>query len=175
MFDVRPFFLKCTGALAACSLVLALPAQAEIYKYVDEKGHVTYSNKPIKGGKKVELPEISTVPAPKLETPPTPARSAATDPAEQRKQALREKIAAAEKALADAKQAYQEGSEKPEVFVRADGSRGRNMAAYEEKMKRLKEEVDRRQKELDELRAELASLEGRTSLSPGPSRSDQPR
>lgn len=174
MFEVR----RCPSlsALAGLVLLAAPPVHGDIYKHVDEKGHVTYSNKPIKGGQKVELPEISTVPAPKITPPPAPARSA-QDELEQKRQALRERIAAAEKALAEAKQAYQEGSEKPEVFVRRDGSRGRNVAAYEEKMKRLQEEVDRRQKALDELRAELAALEGSRSLSPAPApaRSEQPR
>ncbi|MEO1767021.1 DUF4124 domain-containing protein [Thiobacter aerophilum] len=145
--------------LLALLLVAALPARADIYKYVDERGHVTYSNKPIKGGQKVELPEISTVPAPKLE--PKPARALGVDEREQQKEALAKRIAAAEQALAEAKRAYQEGAEKPEVFVRRDGTRGRNVAAYEEKMKRLQEEVDRRQKELDDLKAQLADLEGR--------------
>lgn len=150
-----------------------LPARADIYKYVDERGHVTYSNKPIKGGQKVELPEISTVPAPKVE--PRPTRAPAANEREQQIEALRQRIAAAEKALAEAKQAYQEGADKPEVFVRKDGTRGRNVAAYEEKMKRLQEEVDRRQKELDDLKAQLADLEGRGQTLAPPMPEARPR
>ena len=148
------------SGLLALGLLTMAPATGEIYKYVDERGHVTYSNKPIKGGQKVELPEISTVPAPKLE-PRTPRPSTATDERESQRELLHKRIAEAEKALAEAKRIQQEEADKPEVFVRPDGKRGRNVAAYEEKMKRLQEEVDRRQRELDQLKAQLADLEGR--------------
>jgi len=164
--------IRLVSGLLGLSLLAMAPAKGEIYKYVDERGHVTYSNKPIKGGQKVELPEISTVPAPKLEPhPPRPS----TDERESQREALRQRIAEAEKALAEAKRTYQEEADKPEVFVRPNGTRGRNVAAYEEKMKRLQEEVDRRQKELDQLKTQLADLEGRgQTLSPGP-RSSGPR
>ncbi len=46
-------------------LVLAAPAQAEIYKYVDENGQVTFSDVYRKGSKRIELP---AAPAP-LPTP----------------------------------------------------------------------------------------------------------
>lgn len=175
MFRLRPVYAA-AFALGACAATL--PAFGEIYKYVDERGHVTYSNKPIKGGQKVELPEISTVPAVKVEQN-RPTRPAATDTTEQQRQALKERIAAAEKALEEAKRAYREGAENPEVWQRRDAqgnvvARGRNMAAYEEKMKRLQEEVDRRQKELDDLRGQLSALEGSRSLS-APPRGEQPR
>lgn len=50
-------------------LILAAPAQAEIYKYVDENGQVTFSDVYRKGGKRIELP---SAPA------PAPAGKAAT-------------------------------------------------------------------------------------------------
>ena len=165
--------------LLLCALAIALPAQAEIYKYVDENGHVTYSNKPMKGGKKIELPEISTMPAPK---PPPPAAQPAkpTQPADsaaekaKRRQELEAQIAQAEKDLAAAKKAYQEGSEKPEVWQHKtpEGKvvRGRNVPAYEEKMKALQAEVDARQKALDELKAQLAALDA-----PPPPQSEEKR
>ncbi len=153
----------------ASALSLATPAGAEMYKYVDEQGRVTYSNKPIKGGKKVDLPEISTMPAPKPAAPAA-AKPAKSDTADRRKE-LEEQIAKAEKALADAKQAYKEGEENPEMWRRtktvtgADGKAkqvtqtGRNVAAYEDKMKRLQENVDLQQKTLDKLKADLAALD----------------
>jgi chaperonin cofactor prefoldin len=158
--------------LLFCALAFALPAQAEMYKYVDEKGRVTYSNKPIKGGKKVDLPEISTMPAPKLPAPAA-AKPAKSDTAERdtRRKELEEQIAKAEKALADAKQAYKEGEENPEVFRRTKTVPGkdgkpttvtetrRNVAAFEEKMKRLQENVDLQQQTLDKLKAELAAMD----------------
>lgn len=163
--------------LLACSLVCALPglastAWAEMYKHVDEKGRVTYSNKPIKGGQKVDLPEISTMPAPKAPAPVAakPAKSDTAD-REKRRKELEEQIAKEESALADAKKAYKEGEEKPEVWRRTktivgkDGKpatvteTGRNVAAYEEKMKQLQDNVDLRQKTLDKLKADLAAMD----------------
>jgi hypothetical protein len=38
------------------SLVLAAPVQAEIYKYVDENGHVTFTDVYRKGAKRIDLP-----------------------------------------------------------------------------------------------------------------------
>jgi len=154
--------------LLFCTLMLAVPAQAEIYKYVDEKGRVTYSNKPSKGAHKVDLPPLSTVPPPKLEAS-KPSKAEPSDKEKRRKE-LEEQIAAEEKALADAKQAYKEGADKPEVWRRTktivgkDGKpttiteTGRNVAAYEEKMKKLQEEVDLHEKNLEKLKAELAAL-----------------
>lgn len=155
-------------ALPLALLSLALPAKGEMYKYVDEKGRVTYSNKPIKGGHKVDLPELSTMPAPRL-PPPAPAAPENKE-RETRRQALQAQIAQEEQALAEAKQAYKEGSEKPEVWrhtktiIGKDGKpttiteTGRNVAAYEEKMKQLQADVDAHQAKLDQLKADLAAL-----------------
>lgn len=44
--------MKMRYLLTVCLLLPPL-AQAEIYKSVDENGHVTYSNSPLKGGRKV--------------------------------------------------------------------------------------------------------------------------
>lgn len=38
------------------SLILAAPAQAEIYKYVDENGQVTFTDVHRKGAQRIELP-----------------------------------------------------------------------------------------------------------------------
>jgi hypothetical protein len=164
-------------SLLICAMALCGSAQADMYKYVDEKGRVTYSNKPIKGGQKVELPELSTMPAPKV-PPPAPKEAKPDVEREQRRQALEQQIAQEEKALAEAKQAYQEGSEKPEVWHRTqtvagpDGKpvtvtkKGRNVAAYEEKMRQLQADVDVHQKALDKLKAELAELNAQKSIKP---------
>jgi hypothetical protein len=48
MQNVRFAFLLC--------LILAAPAQAEIYKYVDENGQVTFTDVYKKGGKRIEVP-----------------------------------------------------------------------------------------------------------------------
>ena len=149
----------------------ALPALgAEIYKQIDEQGKVTYSNKPIKGGRKVDLPELSTVSIPKEAVkkpepaPPVPAANPARD-------ALLEAIAKEQKALERARAAARAGADQPEVFKRTetvmgkDGKpttvteTGRNVAAYEEKMKKLNAEVALHEKNLDDLMTQLVALD----------------
>lgn len=48
-------------AIAASTSVVA---ETTIYKHVDESGHITYSNKPMKGAVAMELDPITTLPAP---------------------------------------------------------------------------------------------------------------
>jgi hypothetical protein len=48
MQNIRFSFLLC--------LILAAPAQAEIYKYVDESGQVTFTDVYKKGAKRIDLP-----------------------------------------------------------------------------------------------------------------------
>ncbi len=160
---------------AALALASASALAQHIYKHVDEQGRVTYSNEPIKGGKKVDLPEISTVPMPRPSTeksgPPAPSER------DKRLQAVREEISREEKALADSRQALKEGEEKPEVWRRQVGTdkdgkpifqTGRNVAAYEEKMRALKEEVALHEKRLEALKSELAELEKPQAAPPAP-------
>ncbi len=152
-------------------LTMSLHANAqEMYKQVDEQGRVTYSNSPIKGGKKIDLPPLSTLPTPKAAPVTAPKPEAEPDKTSSNK-ALLDEIAKAEKALEAAKKAAKEGAEKPETFKRSkavigkDGKSsqvtetGRNVAAYEEKMKKLNGEVAKQEKNLEKLKAELTSLD----------------
>jgi hypothetical protein len=52
MHNLRLPFLLC--------LILAAPAQAEIYKYVDENGQVTFTDVYRKGAKRIDLPGAPT-------------------------------------------------------------------------------------------------------------------
>lgn len=54
------------------SLILAAPAQAEIYKYVDENGQVTFTDVFKKGGKRIELP---SAPAPAARAGKAPTKA----------------------------------------------------------------------------------------------------
>ena len=166
-----------TSSIALLLITLPLfvvgTAQAtdEIYKQVDAHGKVTYSNRPIKGGKKVDLPALSTLSTPKPPSPPKAEAQAAPAPTERHnRKELLEAIAKEEKALDAAKLAAKAGAEKPEVYrhtktiVGKDGktasvtTTGRNVAAYEEKMKKLNEEVALHEKSLAALKTELAGL-----------------
>lgn len=155
---------------AAVALTWTALAHAdEVYKHVDEQGRVTYSNKPIKGGKKVDLPPLTTIPAPK---PPKAAPAPKTDPdKDSRRSALQDEIAKTEKALQAAKATAKEEADKPETFKRTktvkgkDGKTtqvtetGRNVVAYEEKMKKLNDNIAQLEKTLETLKAELAALD----------------
>ncbi|WP_298440770.1 DUF4124 domain-containing protein [uncultured Ferrimonas sp.] len=55
-------------------LLLALPASAEIYKWVDANGKVHYSDKPVSGAEAVVPKESSTVSLPARNHPPAPPR-----------------------------------------------------------------------------------------------------
>ena len=160
-------------ALLTLSLILSGTALAadEIYKQVDAHGNVTYSNKPIRGGKRVDLPPLSTLPAPKPAPAPRAEVRPITEPStEQRKKELLEAISKEEKALEVATAAAKAGAEHPEVFqhtktiIGKDGKpatlteTGRNVAAFEEKMKTLNEEVALHEKSLAALKADLANL-----------------
>lgn len=146
------------------------PVWADIYKKVDENGHVTYSNVPIKGGVKLSLePPVSTNDKPaatgsKRVQAPTPANFPRVDKATQskrddkRKQILLDELTAEKKALEDAKKAYAEGKNVPEVYKTPDGGTRRNVAKYEEKMQRLQATVDAHEKNVELLQKELDSL-----------------
>jgi hypothetical protein len=55
--------------LAAVVLLLALPAQAEVYRIVNPDGSVTFTDQPQPGAETVELPPMSTYPAPRVSAP----------------------------------------------------------------------------------------------------------
>ena len=149
---------------------VALNAQG-IYKHVDERGHVTYSNAPIKGGKKVDLPPLSTAALPKVPAPKAPAPVAEADKALQKKQ-LQEAIANTEKELATAKIKAKEGDvpEYTHSTKAATDKNGKpttiteireNPSAYQEKMKKLNAEVAAQEKKLADLKTELGRLDAK--------------
>ena len=119
--------------------LLAQPAAAEIFKYVDENGRITYTNVPKKGAKKLDLDPGSTGKSrvgnagpssfPKVDNQTQRKRD------DQRKQILHEELATEEKSLADAKIALKEGE------AQRLGDEARNYPKYLERIKRLKDDV----------------------------------
>lgn len=134
--------------------IATLVAQAQVYKHVDEKGRVTYSNSPIPGGKKLDLPPTNTVQMPQPQPEPQERESA------RRVEELNQRLAAEEQKLEQARQALREGEATPEVFRTPSGGIGRNVVKYEEKIKALQESVERQQKTVDALKQELESAPG---------------
>jgi hypothetical protein len=147
-----------TKLLLICGLLLSHEALAEIYKYVDENGRVTYSNIPIKGGKRLNLEPLSTVPATKPKpAAATPAGFPRVDSETQKKrdetrrQILEDELAAEEKQLAEAKKALTEGE-----AVRLGNER--NYQNYLDRVQGLKDNVTLHEKNVDALKKELAGL-----------------
>jgi hypothetical protein len=151
--------------LLVLSCLIPTLAQAEIYKAVDEDGHVTYSSTPIKGGKKIILEPLPTM------VPPARARSTATPEDfprvdgetqkrrdDTRRKILEDELAAEQKLLEEARQNLKEGEEKPEVFRTKDGKIFRNVAKYDEKIKDLTGQVELHQKNVEALQTELSKL-----------------
>jgi hypothetical protein len=119
----------CAVALLAC----ALPAQAEIYKFVDENGMVTYTNMPRPGAKpQMVIPDL-TLPEKPARTDakakpgmksPTPAYFPKVDVGTQRKrddmrrQLLVEELRSEERNLAAAQSALSVGSRQPGTDIR---------------------------------------------------------
>ena len=148
--NLFPLVLFLTAAL------LAQPAAAEIYKYVDENGRITYTNVPKKGSKKLDLESPS----------PTKSRVGNVGPSsfpkvdnqtqrkrdDQRKQILHEELATEEKSLVDAKNALKVGE-----ALRL-GDEARNPAKYGERVKRLKDDVVLHERNIEALKKELGDL-----------------
>lgn len=142
-------------ALLILAALLALPAAAEIYKYVDENGRITYTNVPKKGAKKLDLDPISaaktrnnTGPAtfPKIDNQTQKKRD------DQRKQILQEELATEEKSLADAKTALRDGESQ------RLGDEVRNYPKYLDRIKKLKDNVALHEKNIEALKRELGEL-----------------
>ena len=134
-------------------------ALGDVYKYIDEHGNVTYSNTPSKGAKKVDLPPISVVPAstpPVTEAPDKTSDEAANKAAKQKM--LEDELAKEQDALEKAKQALKAAEEHPHVFVKPSGGVGRNVAAYEESIRKAKEEIALHEKNIARIQSELAQL-----------------
>jgi hypothetical protein len=155
---LRHLFILC------CSANFAISAQAEIYKRVDDEGHVTYSSAPIKGGKKLHLEPLPTMPAP----PRSRSNENSSDfrvnsdtqnrRDDTRRKILDDELATEQKALEDSRQKLKEGQENPEVSKGANGQTFRNVSKYEEKVGALQEDVNAHEKNIEALKTELSNL-----------------
>lgn len=117
--------------LVLIPLVMASAAQAEIYKFVDENGMVTYTNMPRPGAKpQLVLPDLNASPSAKPATEIAPAKKPSARVAtpsyfprvdvttqrkrdDMRRQLLVEEMRSEERNLAAAKSALATGSRQP--------------------------------------------------------------
>lgn len=141
-------------ALSGLALLGSAPAWAEIYKYVDKDGHVTYSNVPIKGAKKINLDPLNTVPATRAKAPSNfPSVDAETQRKrdDTRRKILDDELAAERKQLEEARKALaeQEGQ-------RLGGER--NYQKYLDRVQPYKDTVTLHEKNVEALQKEIANL-----------------
>lgn len=150
------------GYLFAVLCVCPMLAQAEIYKAVDEDGHVTYSSTPIKGGKKLILEPLPTMMPPgKAHGPedfPKVDNETQRGRDDTRRKILQDELNAEEKLLEEAKKNLTEGESNPEVFKGTDGRTYRNVAKYQDKIKPLQDQVDLHKQNIEALKTELSKL-----------------
>ncbi len=147
-------------------LAMPLVVQAEIYKAVDEDGHVTYSSEPAKGAKKLDLPPLPTT-APPTQTKPKKAKKASegfpkVDRKTQKKRdnirrrILEDELGTEQKLLIKARVDLSEAS--PEVYKDANGKIFRNVAKFEKKTKALSDLIEQHEKNIAALQTELSKL-----------------
>jgi len=147
--------LKSLAVIFFCTLSVA--AQAEIYKYMDENGRVTYSNIPKKGAKKLDLETVSTTSGSKSRNAATPANFPKVDGETQKKRddvrrkLLEEELANEQKLTVSAKQALKEG----EATRLGDE---RNYQKYLDRVQKLKDTVTSHEKNVEALQKELGSV-----------------
>lgn len=154
---LRNLFVLC------CSAAFAISASADIYKRVDDEGHVTYSSKPIKGGKKLHLEPLPTMPPPPKVNNASEGFPRVTSETQGRRDDTRRKIledelATERQALEDARARLKEGQDTPEVHKGPGGQTFRDVTKYEAKVNALQEEVNSHEKNVEALQTELSNL-----------------
>ncbi|MXS82360.1 DUF4124 domain-containing protein [Nitrosomonas oligotropha] len=133
-------------AFFSCSI------QAGVYKHVDERGNVTYSNVPSSNAKKIDLPPIVVVPS--VDSGDVEERIAKRREAmklEEQREKIQSKITEEEKRLGELKSEYKEGA--PDRL----GSE-RNYQRYINRVERMREEIDAREKNLEALKKGLQEV-----------------
>ena len=144
-------------------LILAAPAQAEIYKYVDENGQVTFTDVYKKGAKRIDLPGApiplpATTKAPRRASyNPSPADFPRIDPNTQknrddiRRQVLQDEINGERRNADEARRQLQLG-ERLQPGERATDS------SYLNRVKKLQAAMQQHEQNISSIQRELANL-----------------
>ncbi len=151
--------MKVRYLLLVPCMVYAAYAQADVYKRVDENGNVTYSNVPIKGGKKIELEQLPTMAPYKQSSSEHDKVDKAVQKnrdAERRK-ILEDELASEEKLLAEARQNLQDAQDNPRI-AHSGGKTYRNVAGQEEDIKAAQDQVTLHEKNVEALKQELSQM-----------------
>lgn len=137
-------------------LAFPLLAHADIYKRIEPDGSVTYSNKPLKGGKKIELQPLTTTPAYHADQ----SEIRQVDKMEQqnrdvlRRKILEGELADEQKQLAEAKQNLQDVKDNPR-HAYSNGHSFINYAAQDEAVKAAEAQVTQHENNVKAIQIEL--------------------
>lgn len=150
--------LDMKAALLIIGLIVSLPVHAEIYKYVDESGQVTYTNLPKRGAKRLNLGPVETqvAPARKKEVS-TPANFPRVDSSTQhkrddlRRSVLQDELRTEERNLAEATAAQKAGE-----VLRSGEQPG--SASWRARSDKLRDIVKLHEDNISALKKELASI-----------------
>jgi hypothetical protein len=144
-------------------LILAAPAQAEIYKYVDENGQVTFTDVYKKGAKRIDLPGAPTTlsaegkPARRASYNPSPTDFPRIDAGTQkrrddiRRQVLQDEISGERRNADEARRQLALG-ERLQPGERATD------ATYLNRVKKLRDTVQQHEQNVASIQRELANL-----------------
>lgn len=132
---------------------------AEIYKRVDADGNVTYSNRPIKGGRKIDIGPLPTVQSTDEHNTSYERVKRTTQRSrdDARRRVLEDELAAEEKLLVQARQNLKDVTDPP-PNMRAAGGTFRDSAEQEGEIKHAQEQVDLHERNVKAIRQELSSI-----------------
>ncbi len=130
--------------------------QADIYKYIDRDGHVTYSSTPIKGAKKLNLEPLPTMAPVGANDDFRVQQATQKKRDEERRRILEDELATEQKLLAEARQKLQDAENASHVYRAPEGKTLRNVGASEEGVKNAQSEVTLHEKNVEALQSELA-------------------
>ena len=149
--------MKLYRFLMMSCLAFAGVAQAEIYKQVDSKGNVTYSNQPIKGGKKLNLEPLPTM-EPFKNNFPSVNSDTQRKRDRARRQILEDELSSEQDALDKARQDLQTAQDNPEVKRGPVGNVMVDTEKQDEKTKGLQNQISSHQRNIDAIQNELSRL-----------------
>lgn len=151
------------GLVIGLLALVALPAQADIFKCLDAAGHVTYSNVASKGCARLNLDPISTVPAGKAAArTPTPSTFPRVEESTQksrdtdRHKILEQERATEQKSLDEARKRLAE-AEQPLPQERNAGG-AINQGKVQERVQPLLDQVQLHLRNLEAINKELQNL-----------------
>jgi len=149
--------MKRNNFLFIALILFSCLAQAGVYKHIDERGNVTYSNIPSSNSKKIDLPPIVVVPSTDSgDIDDRIIKRRENTRIEEQREQMQSKISEEENRLNEVKSEYKDGI--PDRL----GSE-RNYQRYLNRVERLREEISVREKNLNMLRNELEKLPGKSN------------